>query len=285
MKIVMNAKYTKWMKDATEQQKKRYPMMAAAHSASLINNGGVIPSDIYIISDIDNDKYINLLTSVGVNIINCRSGQYMDKFPQCIKVAKMHPKELICWLDADMFLFKKTDFCSSIERMIGDGEMLVGEGSNFNTSEKIRRCTEKWNDKDFFDTWGFSVTDLLSWSESTCQKWVLGAVTAAKAEMLINREDQLSINVNDELLTFIMSKLNKVARVPCSFCVEPHQMNDLVIKGVDSSEYFYNKDSKNPNSSMEDFYWVHYGGGYKLQEKTHVDIFLNNSIELYFGSI
>lgn len=67
----MNAKYTKWMKDATEQQKKRYPMMAAAHSASLINNGGVIPSDIYIVSDIDNDKYINLLTSVGVNIINC----------------------------------------------------------------------------------------------------------------------------------------------------------------------------------------------------------------------
>lgn len=281
----MNAKYTNWIKDATEQQKKRYPMMAAAHAASLINNGGVIPSDIYIVSNINNDKYIELLTSVGVNIINCTSNQYMDKFPQCIKVAKMHPKELICWLDADMFLFKKIDFCSSIERMIGGADMLVGEGSNFNASEKIRRSTAKWNDKDFFDTWGFSVDDLLSWSESTRQKWVLGAITAAKAEMLIHKENQLSINVNDELLTFIMSKLNKVARVPCSFCVEPHQMNDLVIKNVDSKWCFYNKDPRNPSSSIEDFYWVHYGGGYKLQEKTHVDIFLNNSIELYFGSI
>jgi hypothetical protein len=273
MKIVMIARWTGWIQEPPFERQYRYPMFAAAHAVSLIKNGGLLPQDIYVISDIQESKYLDFLNNIGVKV--WRTSSNLQKFTKCIEVAKEHPEEIICWVDSDMYLFGKVDFNSAVKDMLGESEMLVGDGGSFDAKEKIIKSTKQWDPNDFYKVWGFTIEELIEWSVEKQKKWCLGVVYALKSQSLINYEKQMDRNSYDELLAFALSKLIKTEYLPS-------KNSNLIVKGIDSSLSFYLKNPHDPNSAPEDFYWVHYGGGSKVLDiNTHLNDFCNNVIENY----
>lgn len=278
----MIARYTGWVDEGSNERKHRYPMMAAAHAVSLIKNGGVNPSDIYVFSDIDiNNRYLNFMTTIGVNVIHSPASSGYTKYIKCIEVLKQYPQDIICWVDADMYLFKKINFYDAIENALGNNLILAGDGSIFNARDKILKGTEQWDAQNFIDTWEFSIKDLLDWTEKTNQQWLLGVVYAFRPNILLKYQTQMSINSYDELLIFALSKLINIAKIPCIYggVSKPNQPAKLTIKNTDCSRWFYKSNPIDANSSSEESYWVHYGGGFKINANTHLDTFCNTVIQ------
>lgn len=274
MKIVMTARWTGWIKEEPFERQYRYPMFAAAHAVSLIKNGGVYPQDIIVISNIENNSYLDFLDKIGVQVLVDKSN--LNKFTKCIQVAKQNPEDIVCWVDADMYLFNKIDFSLTIKNLLSKTEMLTGDGGLFDPINKITKVTEQWNPEDFINVWGFSIQELIDWSIREKRKWCLGVLYALKSETLIKYEKQLDRNSYDELLAFALSKLVNTDYVLGD---QPKSENKLIIKHCDSSRFFYLQNPCDSKSMPQDFYWVHYGGGFKvLNINTHIDDFCNSII-------
>ena len=277
MKIVIIARKTGWVKEEPLERQDRYPMFAAAHCVSLVKNGNIQPQDITVISDIEKNKYLDFLKKIGVNVL---INKPQPKLKQCIEIAKQNPNEIICALDSDMYLFGKIDFGLIIENLLGDKEMITGDGKSFDPVDKIIRSTKQWDAKDFFDLWGYTIEELIDWSVREKKRWCLGTLYALRAETFIQYEKQLERNSNDELLAFALSKIIKTEFVISD---GPRSKDKkLIVKNCDSSRFFYLQNPCDSKSAPEDFYWSHYGSSFKvLNIGSHVDDFCNSVINEY----